>query len=108
MYRNVVRTTVRAFTDRDLETKLLKYTTPKYSPGPPSFFRRFIRRFLLGLPVVGAGAVVQMLSSLPLGFHWFRWRSRRNTGNSRDIATLLFVAMVLIGAARCVLDVYVV
>ncbi|CAL1695588.1 unnamed protein product [Somion occarium] len=102
-FRNLVRSTVRVFVDGGLDEKLLTYTTPKYSPsGPPSFLRRFIHRFLLGLPVVGAGALIHMFMSLPISFHWLRWRSRQAGRNSRDFATIVLVALVLIGAARFV------
>ncbi|KAK7694766.1 hypothetical protein QCA50_001954 [Cerrena zonata] len=106
MYRMVVKTTVRALNPRELEAKLLTYATPKVSAGPPGLFRRFIHRFLLGLPVVGAGAVVSMLSSMPFGFTWFRWRSRRNNTNGRDVATIIIVVMILVGAARTLYKVY--
>ena len=97
-----MRTTARAFADKDIEAKLLKYTTSsKVSTGPPGLFRRFIRRFFLGLPVVGAGAAVQMLNTVPFGFTWARRGARRsNNQNNRDVAAILLVVMVLIGSAK--------
>ena len=69
---------------------------------------RFVRRFLLGLPMVGAGSLVQMLFTVGgLGpIQWLarsRARSRRNgRGNATDTAALILVALLLIGALRWV------
>ncbi|KAI0033420.1 hypothetical protein K488DRAFT_77912 [Vararia minispora EC-137] len=75
---------------------------------PPGFLRRFIRRFLLGLPIVGAGSLVQMLFTVGLGpVQWlarYRGGNRRNrrNNNGTDTATVLLVTLLLIGALRCV------
>jgi hypothetical protein len=74
---------------------------------PPGLLRSLVRRFLLGLPVVGAGSLVQMLLSFGLvPVQWLaRYRGgRRNRQNNRgtDTATVLLVALLLIGALRCV------
>ncbi|KAI0053329.1 zf-C3HC4-domain-containing protein [Auriscalpium vulgare] len=80
--------------------------------GPPGLIRRFIQRFVLGLPIVGAGSLVHMLLSMPLlgPVHWiarFRGgRSRRNNNSSRDIAAIVVVVLLLVGAARAVYKVY--
>jgi hypothetical protein len=66
---------------------------------------RFVRRFLLGLPVVGAGSVVHMLLSAPfLGpVHWLaRYRGSRRRNNSRDIAAIIVVGLLVVGIARWV------
>ncbi|KAI0082269.1 zf-C3HC4-domain-containing protein [Panus rudis PR-1116 ss-1] len=108
-FHNIVRTAAEIFTDSRLDDKLLTYTTPrkiKTKSGPPGFLKRFVRRFLLGLPVVGAGGLMQLLSSIPMSFHWFRMRSRSSRGNSRDFATLVIVALVIVGAARALYKVY--
>ncbi|ETW87406.1 hypothetical protein HETIRDRAFT_469399 [Heterobasidion irregulare TC 32-1] len=73
-------------------------------PSPPGIMKRLLRRFVLGLPVVGAGSLVHMLLSLPLltPVHWlarFRGgRSRRNSG-SRDTAAVVII-ILLIGALQ--------
>ncbi|KAF8640599.1 hypothetical protein AX17_000261 [Amanita inopinata Kibby_2008] len=70
---------------------------------------RLIRRFLLGLPVVGAGSVVHMLLSAPfLGpVHWIaRYRGARRRNNSRDIAALIVVGLLIVGIGRALYKVY--
>lgn len=74
---------------------------------PPGILKRFIRRFILGLPIIGAGSIVHMLLSLPfLGpVQWIaRYRGNRRRGNSRDMAALIVVLLLVVGAARLVLD----
>lgn len=67
--------------------------------------KRLLRRFVLGLPVVGAGSLVHMLLSLPLltPVHWlarFRGgRSRRNS-SSRDAAAVVIIILLIVGVAR--------
>jgi hypothetical protein len=66
---------------------------------------RFIRRIVLGLPVVGAVSLIQMLFSLPLlgPIQWIA-RSRGNRGrrdnNSRDTAAVFIILLLAIGALR--------
>jgi len=85
------------------------------SPGPASgtaevtpergFIGRFVRRFVLGLPVVGAASLIQMLFSLPLlgPIQWIA-RSRGNRGRgssgSRDTAAVVIIFLLAIGALR--------
>ncbi|KAK2461980.1 hypothetical protein APHAL10511_006443 [Amanita phalloides] len=69
----------------------------------------FARRFLLGLPVVGAGSIVHMLLSAPfLGpIHWLaRYRGSRRRNNSRDIAAIIVVGLLFVGVARALYKVY--
>lgn len=95
----------------DIFDEAVSYTTSKgttRSPiarQPPGLLRRFVRRFLLGLPLVGAGSIVQLLLSVG-GLAPVRWvarfrgsRNRRND-NSRDIAALIIITLVVLGAAR--------
>jgi len=80
----------------------------------PGMLRRFIQRFLLGLPIVGAGSLVQMLFSvggLLAPVQWLarsRGRNRRNgrNGNTTDMAAMLIVALLIIGALRAIYKVY--
>jgi hypothetical protein len=66
---------------------------------------RFIRRFILGLPVVGAASLVNMLFSLPLlsPLQWIA-RSRGNRGRrssgSRDTAAVVIILLLAVGALR--------
>ncbi|KDR84905.1 hypothetical protein GALMADRAFT_233367 [Galerina marginata CBS 339.88] len=78
---------------------------------PPSIIKRFVRRFLLGLPLVGAGSLVQMLLSAPFlaPVQWIaRYRGSRNrrNNNSRDIAALIVISLVIIGSLRALYKVY--
>jgi hypothetical protein len=76
----------------------------KVSAKPPGTVVRLAKRFLLGLPLVGMGSLVQMLLSMPLlgPVHWFaqyrRHRSRRPS--SRDTAAFIVLLLLLVGAAR--------
>ena len=74
----------------------------------PSFIIRFIQRFIIGLPLVGAGSLVHLLLSVQYlaPVQWLaRYRgsrSRRNNG-SRDIAALIVISLLVVGALRYVL-----
>jgi hypothetical protein len=76
---------------------------PRPSPG---VIKGLIRRFVLGLPIVGAGSLVHML--LSFGFlgpvHWLaRFRgNRRRDSNTRDIAAVIIIVLLVVGAARSV------
>ncbi|KZV77511.1 hypothetical protein PENSPDRAFT_567625 [Peniophora sp. CONT] len=79
---------------------------------PPGLLMRFVQRFLLGLPMVGAGSLVQMLFTVGgLGpIQWLarsRARNRRNgRASATDTAALILVTLLLIGALRAVYKVY--
>jgi hypothetical protein len=69
----------------------------------PGLLTRFINRFILGLPVVGAASLVHMLLSVPLfgPVHWLaRYRGSRDRGTSRDIAALVIIILIVIGIAQ--------
>jgi len=71
----------------------------------PSFLWRFVRRFILGLPVVGAASLIHMLLSLPLlgPIQWIaRSRGSRGRGSSgaRDTAAVVIILLLAIGALR--------
>jgi hypothetical protein len=103
----------------DIFDEAVSYTTSKGTTRSPipqrppgGLLRRFVRRFLLGLPLVGAGSIVQLLLSVG-GLAPVRWvarfrgsRNRRND-NSRDIAALIIITLVVLGAARALYKVYV-
>lgn len=75
-------------------------------PSAPGVLRNVLQRFLLGLPLIGAGSLIHMFLSLPfLGpLHWLaRYRgNRRRNNNSRDITALIIIALIIVGAARLV------
>ncbi|KAJ7492695.1 hypothetical protein FB451DRAFT_1219269 [Mycena latifolia] len=86
-----------------------QFSTP--SPSESGIIKSFIRRFLLGLPIVGAGSIVHML--LSLGFlspihilARYRSSSRRRDSSSRDIASLIIIGLLLVGAAKALVQVY--
>ncbi|KAF9462137.1 hypothetical protein BDZ94DRAFT_1166369 [Collybia nuda] len=90
-------------------------STPLTAPKPhhnPGILMKFIRRFILGLPMVGAGSLVHMLISMPLlgPLQWLaRQRGgggRRRRDQSRDIAALVIVAVLIVGAARALYKVF--
>ncbi|KAF4623857.1 hypothetical protein D9613_001732 [Agrocybe pediades] len=72
---------------------------------PPGIIKSFLRRFIIGLPLVGATSVVHMLLNAPIigPVQWMsRWRgsrSRRNR-NTQDLAALIIVGLLLIGTIR--------
>jgi len=79
----------------------------KVSPG---LLKRLLRRFMLGLPMVGAISIVQVLLSLPIlgPVHGLaRYRGNRNRrGATTDVATALVIMVLLFGAARALYKVY--
>ncbi|KAF5385276.1 hypothetical protein D9615_001432 [Tricholomella constricta] len=83
---------------------------PLVVPKPRGLLMSFVRRFVLGLPMVGAGSLVYMLLSVPfLGpLQWLaRQRGgRRRRDQSRDIAAMVIVALVAVGAARALYQVF--
>ena len=105
VFRNLVKMTIGILADdRMLDDTLLSQRTGstrlRQPQGPPGFLQRLFRRFLLGLPVVGAGSIAHMLLSVPLPFHWLRFRTRRTGRQSKDLMALIILAVVLAGAAR--------
>ncbi|KAI9462482.1 hypothetical protein BJY52DRAFT_152268 [Lactarius psammicola] len=77
----------------------------------PGIVWRFVRRFILGLPVVGAASLIHMLFSLPLlgPLQWIA-RSRGNRGRrgsrSGDTAAVVIMFLLAVGALRVVYQVY--
>uniref|UniRef100_D8PP53 Uncharacterized protein n=2 Tax=Schizophyllum commune (strain H4-8 / FGSC 9210) TaxID=578458 RepID=D8PP53_SCHCM len=125
LMRDLIRAALRILQDGDVTTLLdqaaygrptrtrdprmppLKVPTPR---GKPGLVMRLLRRFVLGLPVVGAGSLIQMLFTV--GYlapvHWLaRYRARRRTrGGGGDIAALLIIGLLLVGAFRALYAVY--
>ncbi|CCM05198.1 uncharacterized protein FIBRA_07407 [Fibroporia radiculosa] len=112
--QNLVRATIRIFVDDSLLDESVLGGSRCYPMAtnvrplgkPPGLLKRLVGRFLLGLPVVGAGSIAHMLFSVPLPFHWVRFRANNRGRESRDVVTLLVVAMVLMGAARALYKVF--
>ncbi|KAH9487014.1 E3 ubiquitin-protein ligase MARCHF8 [Psilocybe cubensis] len=79
------------------------------APQAPGIVRRFIRRFILGLPLVGAASLVQMLISAPFigPVQWIaRYRGNRRNRDSKDIAAVIVVSLLIMGALRALYQVY--
>ena len=79
---------------------------PTQAP-PRGLLVRLVRRFVLGLPMVGAGSLVWMLLSAPF-LGPLQWLARQRGGQrrreqSRDIAAIVIVALLVMGAVRFVL-----
>ncbi|KII93894.1 hypothetical protein PLICRDRAFT_36113 [Plicaturopsis crispa FD-325 SS-3] len=77
----------------------------------PGLFRRLFQRFLLGLPVVGAGSVIHLLWTVQTGLLPLQWLARRRgdrrRGNdNRDVAALVIVALLVVGSARVLYKMY--
>jgi len=113
--QDLIRAALRILQDQDGEDGPIfgngdTQTDTPASHSEPGLLKSFIRRFLLGLPIIGASSVVHMLLSLPLlsPVHFLaRYRSNsRRRESSRDIASLIIIGLVLIGAARALLKVY--
>lgn len=120
--RDLVRAALRIIQDETggiFDPDLL--LTPSSAPGSssagpevtsdPSFLWRFVRRFILGLPVVGAASLIHMLFSLPLlgPIQWIaRSRGSRGRGSSgsRDTAAVVIILLLAIGALRVIYQVY--
>lgn len=116
--KDLIRAVYRIMVDQDgwLDPDIFSSSTPSFSSSrrispinqvvksPPGILRRLFKRFVLGLPVVGAGSLIQMFISMPLlgpvqRLARFRGdQSRRN--NQRDIAALVLIALMLVGIAR--------
>ncbi|KAF5337080.1 hypothetical protein D9611_003136 [Ephemerocybe angulata] len=78
-------------------------------PSKPGFMVRFIRRFLLGLPLVGAASLVHLLLSIQIlaPVQWLaRYRASRRRNNNRDVAAIIVVGLIVFGAARALFKVY--
>lgn len=93
------------FDDRPRQARPDSGSVPRPAK-PRGFLMNFVRRFVLGLPMVGAGSLVYMLLSAPL-IGPLQFLARRRSGRSRrdqsrDIAALLIVALILAGAAKFV------
>jgi len=119
--QDLVTAALRVIRDGDSSFLSEGSSQPDFSQGPQIYkmpkaqntsgiIRRFVRRFLLGLPLVGAGSLVHMLLSIQFlaPVQWIaRYRgSRSRRNNSRDMAALFVVGLLIIGAARALYKVY--
>ncbi|KAF9044634.1 hypothetical protein BDZ89DRAFT_1059106 [Hymenopellis radicata] len=113
---DLVRAALRIIQDEDiLDVDFSSFRVPGTGdefpePAPPGFLKSIFLRFMLGLPLIGAGSIIHMLISLPFigPVHWLaRYRgNRRRNSNSRDITALIIVMLLAVGAARALYKVY--
>ncbi|PPQ92676.1 hypothetical protein CVT25_013983 [Psilocybe cyanescens] len=104
--RDLITAAFRVLRDGDLGD-IPEEPSRFWSPKNPGIVRRFIRRFILGLPLVGAGSLVHMLLTAPfLGpIQWiarYRGSQNRRNRNSQDIAAVIVVSLLIMGAIRYV------
>ena len=71
---------------------------------PGILLGKLVKKFILGLPLVGIGSLIQMILSMPIlgPVHWIaRYRSSRGRrGSSREMTAIIVVGLMLIGAVR--------
>lgn len=76
------------------------------STKPDTLIVRLVKKFLLGLPLVGIGSLIQMVLSMPIlgPIHWIaRYRSSRGRrASTRDMTAIIVVGLMIIGALRFV------
>lgn len=75
------------------------------APRRPGFLVRLIRRFLLGLSVVGAFSFMSFGVTLTMPLQWARRRAaggRRGEGRDTSIYAIIILVMILVGAAKWV------
>jgi hypothetical protein len=74
------------------------------STKPDTLIVRLVKKFLLGLPLVGIGSLIQMIISMPIlgPVHWIaRYRSSRGRrASTRDLTAIIVVGLMVIGALR--------
>lgn len=113
--QDLIRAAIRILRDQDLLASEDYYPqfnarNPMSIPEPPGLFKRFVRRFVLGLPMIGAGSLMHMLFSMPVlaPLQWVaRWRGNRSRrGNSTDMAATIIVVVIIIGAARLAISIH--
>ncbi|KAF9229207.1 hypothetical protein BS17DRAFT_798810 [Gyrodon lividus] len=114
--QDLVRAALRILRDQDVlppeldVPRSLKAPMPTRFPEPPSLLNHFVRRFLLGLPMIGVGSLIHMLLSLPIMGPLqciARWRGNRSRrGNDRNLAAAVIAVFIVIGAARTLYKVY--
>jgi hypothetical protein len=112
--KDLIRAVYRLMVEQDLleehsftsSSSIPRQGASRTSQQSPGLFQRLFKRFVLGLPVVGAGSLIQMLLSMNFlvpvqRLARFRGdRSRRNNG--RDLAALVLVVLILVGIVRSV------
>ncbi|KAL4070879.1 hypothetical protein J3A83DRAFT_4373062 [Scleroderma citrinum] len=115
--QDLIRAAIRILRDQDLLasedyflSQQFNTRAPMRMPEPPGLLKRFVRRFVLGLPMVGAGSLMHMLFSMPVlaPLQWVaRWRGNRSRrGNSTDMAATIIAVVIVFGALRALYKVY--
>ncbi|KAH7104673.1 hypothetical protein BKA62DRAFT_692995 [Auriculariales sp. MPI-PUGE-AT-0066] len=66
----------------------------------PSFLVRLLRRFFLGLAIVGAVSFATIGWVYTIPANWFRRRGRRAEGDDKTIYTIMIVVLLVVGIGR--------
>ena len=110
-FRDLVSSTLSILNDEFgiIEQRDGLHRRPQYRPTPlvakpDSLVVRLVKKFLLGLPLVGIGSLIQMILSMPIlgPIQWIaRYRSSRGRrGSTRDVTAIVVVGLMFIGAVR--------
>ncbi|KAL5495309.1 hypothetical protein ACEPAI_772 [Sanghuangporus weigelae] len=115
---NLMRIVLRILRDEDiiidentLRAPLRAAPTKPITPRKLGAFANFIHRIIIGIPVLGVASLVQLFWSMSflgpvnlLARRLGRGRNRRES--SRDIATLIILGAIILGALRALRGVY--
>jgi hypothetical protein len=68
----------------------------------PTLLTRLVRRFLLGIAIVGAFSFATFGWAMVIPRNWIRRRGRRPDGDDKSLYLLVIVVFLVIGIVRCV------
>lgn len=115
---NLMRVVLRILREEDIIDDNKPFSAPLRAPpvrsSPPrqlGAFATVLRRVIIGVPVLGVASLVQLFWSMsflgPVNLLARRLGSGRNRReNSRDIATLIILGAIILGALRALRGVY--
>ncbi|OCB88567.1 zf-C3HC4-domain-containing protein [Sanghuangporus baumii] len=115
---NLMRVVLRILRDEDiiidentLRSPLRAAPTKPTTPQKLGNFAKFIHRIIIGVPVLGVASLVQLFWSMsflgPVNLLARRLgRARNRRESSRDIATLIILGAIILGALRALRGVY--
>ncbi|KAF9270146.1 hypothetical protein L218DRAFT_1071627 [Marasmius fiardii PR-910] len=110
---DLVRAALRILQDEDEFLGSGMFSSQERQPplvDDSGLLKRFITRFIIGLPLVGSISLIHMLLTLPFigPVHWLaRYRgNRRRNNDTRDITAFIIVILLVVGAARAFYRLY--
>ncbi|KAF5375197.1 hypothetical protein D9758_000358 [Tetrapyrgos nigripes] len=120
--KDIVRAALRIMQDNEIfgEPDFLSTTSRRTASAaarplselpPQPAFKKFIQRFVIGLPLLGAGSLIHMFFSMPLlaPVQWiarYRGNRRRNNDSAANVTSLIIIILILVGAAKTLYTVY--